>query len=70
MMLNIPRVVYNILPHIISLIVLVFTSKRSRAPKAEGIPTTKERDNHCLLPLPLRWERFFSMLYSFFRRIL
>ena len=29
------------LPYIISLIVLAFTSKRSRAPKAEGIPYDK-----------------------------
>ena len=29
------------MPYIISLIVLVFTSKRSRAPKAEGIPYDK-----------------------------
>ena len=36
--LNIPSVVYNMLPYIISLVVLAFTSKKSRAPKAEGIP--------------------------------
>ena len=36
--LNIPSVVYNMLPYLISLVVLAFTSKRSRAPKAEGIP--------------------------------
>ena len=29
------------MPDIISLIVLAFTSKRSRAPKAEGIPYDK-----------------------------
>ena len=39
--LNIPSVVYNMLPYIISLIVLAFTSKKSRAPKAEGIPYDK-----------------------------
>ena len=39
--LNIPSVVYNMLPYIISLVVLAFTSKRSRAPKAEGIPYDK-----------------------------
>ena len=33
------------LPYIISLIVLAFTSKNSRAPKAEGIPTTRVSDN-------------------------
>ena len=38
MALNLPSVVYNMLPYIISLIVLAFTSKKSRAPKAEGIP--------------------------------
>ena len=38
MALNIPSGVYNMLPYIISLVVLAFTSKRSRAPKAEGIP--------------------------------
>ena len=36
--LNIPSAVYNMLPYIISLVVLAFTSKKSRAPKAEGIP--------------------------------
>ena len=39
--LNIPSVVYNMLPYLISLVVLAFTSKRSRAPKAEGIPYDK-----------------------------
>lgn len=39
--LNIPSGVYNMLPYIISLLVLAFTSKRSRAPKAEGIPYEK-----------------------------
>ena len=41
MALNIPGSVYNMLPYIISLIVLAFTSKNSRAPKAEGIPYDK-----------------------------
>ena len=41
MALNVPGVVYNMLPYIISLVVLAFTSKRSRAPKAEGIPYDK-----------------------------
>ena len=39
--MNIPSVVYNMLPDIISLVVLAFTSKKSRAPKAEGIPYDK-----------------------------
>ena len=39
--LNIPSGVYNMLPYIISLVVLAFTSKKSRAPKAEGIPYDK-----------------------------
>ena len=39
--LNVPSVVYNMLPYIISLVVLAFTSKKSRAPKAEGIPYDK-----------------------------
>ncbi len=39
--LNIPSVVYNMLPYVISLVVLAFTSKNSRAPKAEGIPYDK-----------------------------
>ena len=39
--MNIPTVVYNMLPYIISLVVLAFTSKKSRAPKAEGIPYDK-----------------------------
>ena len=41
MALNIPSVVYNMLPYIISLVVLAFTSKKSRAPKAEVIPYDK-----------------------------
>ena len=36
--LNIPSTVYNMMPYIISLLVLAFTSKSSKAPKAEGIP--------------------------------
>ncbi len=39
--LNLPATVYNMLPYIVSLIVLAFTSKKSRAPKAEGIPYDK-----------------------------
>jgi simple sugar transport system permease protein len=39
--LNIPSGIYNMLPYLISLIVLAFTSKKSRAPKAEGIPYDK-----------------------------
>ena len=39
--LNLPSPVYNMMPYIISLIVLAFTSKSSRAPKAEGIPYDK-----------------------------
>ena len=39
--LNLPSQVYNMLPYIISLVVLAFTSKKSRAPKAEGIPYDK-----------------------------
>lgn len=41
MKLNIPSGVYNMLPYIVSLIVLAFTSKHSSAPKAEGIPYDK-----------------------------
>lgn len=39
--MKIPKPIYNMLPYIISLIVLAFTSKKSRAPKAEGIPFDK-----------------------------
>ena len=39
--LKVPSVVYNMLPYLLSLVVLAFTSKRSRAPKAEGIPYDK-----------------------------
>ena len=39
--LNIPSTVYNMMPYIISLVVLSLTSKTSRAPKAEGIPYDK-----------------------------
>ena len=39
--MKIPSTIYVMLPYIISLIVLAFTSKNSRAPKAEGIPYDK-----------------------------
>ncbi len=39
--LNIPGSIYNMMPYVISLLVLAFTSKNSRAPKAEGIPYDK-----------------------------
>lgn len=39
--MEIPSAVYNMLPYIVSLIVLAFTSKNSKAPKAEGIPYDK-----------------------------
>ena len=39
--LKLPSTVYNMLPYIISLVVLVFVSKKSRAPKAEVIPYDK-----------------------------
>ena len=39
--LNLPSTVYNMLPYIISLVVLAFLSKNSAAPKAEGIPYDK-----------------------------
>lgn len=39
--LNLPSSVYNMLPYVISLVVLAFTSQKSRTPKAEGIPYDK-----------------------------
>ena len=39
--LKLPSTLYNMFPYIISLLVLVFVSKNSRAPKAEGIPYDK-----------------------------
>ena len=39
--LGISSHLYRMLPYIITLLVLAFTSKRSRAPKAEGIPYEK-----------------------------
>jgi len=39
--LNLPSTVYNMLPYLISLLVLALTSKNSLAPKAEGIPYDK-----------------------------
>ena len=39
--LPISGTVYNIMPYVISLLVLAFTSGNSRAPKAEGIPYDK-----------------------------
>ena len=39
--LHLPSYVYNMLPYIVYLVVLALTSKKSRAPKAEGIPYDK-----------------------------
>ena len=39
--LNLPSALYNMLPYLVSLVVLAFTSQKSRAPKAEGIPYDK-----------------------------
>ena len=39
--LELPGVVYNMLPYVIALLVLAFTSKKSLAPKAAGIPYDK-----------------------------
>ncbi len=39
--LGINNTYYKILPYFATLVVLVFTSKKSRAPKAEGIPYDK-----------------------------
>jgi simple sugar transport system permease protein len=35
---SIPKELFQIIPYISSIILLVFTSKRSKAPKALGIP--------------------------------
>lgn len=50
--LNLPSSLYNMLPYIISLIVLAFTSKNSRAPKAEGIPLRQGHALSCIRSLP------------------
>ena len=39
--LGLPMYFYNLIPYVAVLLVLMFTSKRSRAPKAEGIPYDK-----------------------------
>ena len=36
-----PKEIYNMMPYVASMVVLAFTSKKSRAPKAEGIPYDK-----------------------------
>lgn len=41
--LNINQTYYKMLPYVATMIVLIFTSKKSRAPKAEGIPYDKGR---------------------------
>lgn len=41
--LNINQTYYKMLPYVATLIVLIFTSSKSRAPKAEGIPYDKGR---------------------------
>ena len=39
--LGLPIYFYNMIPYVVVLLVLAFTSKKSRAPKAEGIPYDK-----------------------------
>ena len=39
--LNWPKEIYNMMPFIASMVILALTSKKSRAPKAEGIPYDK-----------------------------
>ena len=39
--IGISNYVYNMLPYVVTMVVLAFTSKNSRAPKAEGIPYDK-----------------------------
>ena len=39
--LEINNAVYKMLPYVATMIILAFTSKKSRAPKAEGIPYDK-----------------------------
>lgn len=39
--LNLAKEIYRMMPFLFSLVVLAFTSKRSKAPKAEGIPYDK-----------------------------
>lgn len=41
--LNLPSTIYNMMPYIISLVVLALTSENSAAPKAEGIPYEKSQ---------------------------
>lgn len=41
--MKLPSTVYNMMPYIISLVVLALTSSHSRAPKAEGIPYDKSQ---------------------------
>jgi simple sugar transport system permease protein len=41
--ISIPSVVYKMIPYIATLIILAFSSRRSQAPKAEGIPYDKGR---------------------------
>ena len=39
--MKLPGTIYNMLPYIVSLVVLALFSKNSHAPKAEGIPYEK-----------------------------
>ncbi len=41
--LNINQTYYKMLPYVATMVALVFTSKKSRAPKAEGIPYDKSK---------------------------
>lgn len=36
-----PKEIYNMMPFIASMVILAFSSKKSKAPKAEGIPYDK-----------------------------
>lgn len=40
---GIPQFIYKMLPYIVCMVVLVLTSRKSRAPKAEGIPYDKSQ---------------------------
>lgn len=41
--LNINQTYYKMLPYVVTMVVLAFTSKKTRAPKAEGIPYDKSQ---------------------------
>lgn len=57
--------IYNMMPFVASMIILAFTSKNSMAPKAEGIPTTRDPAKTTIRVPKTRRSCFFGRLRPF-----